>query len=263
VKQRLNYTNRKRITLDLIAFRVVERDGEIRLFTEKFDLAGLGLPADAEVFLILRQPGVFEVERVNCGRVGELRPPSGLVLDCFATAAGLAIKAEVVAVDDEKRGMILAHAPKVQPVIDAPGQADLDRVPLLPFIPSDDLGDRLWMLQLDGLGEPAVLINKGIGSWRALVRSDSFQLLVFPEVAHQVARWYLLSADEDVHENGVLAQWNTFFENLEPGVRSDRPDDEDALHEWADDRSRQLAALLGQRIDVLQRGMSLVHGEDE
>jgi hypothetical protein len=88
-------------------------------------------------------------------------------------------------------------------------------------------------------------------------------LLVFPEIAEQVAKWFLISSDDEVEDHGPLAQWSVFFENLEPGVRVGRPDDEDDVHVWATGRSRQLAETLGQRMDLMERGMLLLQGEDE
>jgi hypothetical protein len=262
MRQRLNYTNRKRITLDLVGFRLVEAEDEVRLFTEKLDLSGLGLPAEASVGVMVRQARAFETERITCGTIGDLRPPAGHLLQFFTSAAGLSIKVAVVGVAGEQRGMIVAHARNVRPIIEAPGQTDLERIPLLPFMP-DELGNRLWALDLEDSEGPVVRVNKALGNWRSLVRSESFQLLVFPEIAEQVAKWFLISSDDEVEDHGPLAQWSVFFENLEPGVRVGRPDDEDDVHVWATGRSRQLAETLGQRMDLMERGMLLLQGEDE
>ncbi len=263
MRQRLNYTDRKRITLDRVGFRIVETDDEVRLFTGNFDLEDLGLPASASVGLTVRQASTFETVRIDCGTVGDLRSPAGQLLGAFSSAAGLTIKVQVVGVDGQKRGLILAHAPNVRPIVDAPGQPDLERVPLLPFVPTERLGNRLWSLDLEDANGPVVLVNKAIGNWRSIVRNGSFQLLVFPEIGQQVARWFLAASDDEVEDHRPLGQWGMFFENLEPGVRSDRPDDDEELQEWIETRSWQLADRLGQKMGVLERSFQLMQGESE
>jgi hypothetical protein len=110
-----------------------------------------------------------------------------------------------------------------------PDEEKRDRIPLLLFQASDDLGQRLWRLDLSA--EPTVEINRDVGDWNAFARQEMFVCLVYPELIRAIARWEL----EQKREPDDDTPWTRFLRGLgyDP---ADAPDEEDEIERerWLD-----------------------------
>lgn len=246
---RLNYTGRQRITRDKVRLRIKELSGKILLDVERLELNGLHLPDNAKVIVeAYRQTAR---RRVPCGTVGALCLPTSVALAEFDVPDGLLFRLKVVGTGDAD-GKLLAAGDRIPAVTDNDGGA---RKPILPFRPSSDLGQQLWRLETED--EPMVLINVGVGDWKGFARQPRFQMLVFPELVRQVARWVLDNMDEAEERDGAAAIWRRFLADLGKDPVADPPEEGEEA-QWADD----VAAAFARKYKFLDRMNALIDREE-
>ncbi len=220
---RLNYTGRRRITRNLVSLEVIDDTPHPRASLGPLDLSTLDLPDDASVSLEAFRQNRYM--RLDCGTVG-----SPLVIDRepltdFNDAIGIQFRLKVTG----EGGRIVAAANRIRA-----SRPDLDHGPaegLLPFR-SADLGAALWRLHLDD-GGPVVEVNQRLDDWKSFAATIQFRVLVYPEVVRRIGYWLLENADQD-EDDGVLADWRSFAEELGTDT-TDRLDDEQAREEWTED----------------------------
>jgi len=173
--RRFNYTGRRKIPRSRVRIRVAE-EGQRRRFDAEIDLDGLGLPQEASLFVEAYHRAAYR--RFDFGTVGEPRPPTNRWLDGIPLRRKPLFRVKVVRVE---RGIarILAAAEKVVPEdTDRGGDA---RQSLLP-VEYEDLGDRIWVLDLDSEW-PRLCLHKRFEGIREAARSGpEFLTLVYPEV---------------------------------------------------------------------------------
>lgn len=222
---RLNYTGRRRITLNRLELQLRDGPSGVLLDVTKVDLVGLGLAADA---LVVVEPyRQLARRRIDCGTVGSLEVPVSEPLPEFNTADGVLVDVKVIGVGADD-GKLLAAARHVRPEASTAGGKD----PILPIAPSQDLGQRLWRIELDST--PTVFVNAGIGDWKGFTREPHFQALVFPEVVRQVALWVYENRETVEDDDAALAQWHRFLTSIGKDVIGNPPD-EDEEAAWAED----------------------------
>ena len=224
---RLNYTNRLRLTRDRIRLRLHESEGQLLLNVERLDLSGFALPADAKV--VVEAYRQTTRSRIRCGTVGSPVLPTTVPMPEFSVDGGALFRVKVVGVG-EADGKLLAVADRVPATGEQDGAA---RTPLLPFRSSDDLGQRLWRLEIDE--GPAVLINSGVGDWKAFALEPSFQALVFPEILRQVSLWMVRENDINEEDGDEAAAWRRFLANLGFDPADVKFDEPEQTEQWADD----------------------------
>lgn len=172
--RRFNYTGRFKIPRSCVRIRVAE-EGRRRRFDAELGFDGLRLPQKALIFVEAYHRAAYR--RFEFGTVGDPRSPAERWLDGIPVRKPL-FRVKVV-LKDNGIARILAAADRVIPEdID---QNDDTRQSLLP-VEYEDLGDRIWMLDLDS-DWPRLLLNKRFEGIREAARSGSeFLTLVYPDV---------------------------------------------------------------------------------
>lgn len=203
IVRRLNFTERKRIDRRRVCIRLV-RDGEERRFNAEIDLRGMDLPEDARVFVEAYYRSNYR--RFDFGTVGRIEPPRDCNLAAFPNRKP-SFRVKVVGIDEEGFARILASAEHVVP-LDA-DEEDRERKPLLEVV-YEDLGERVWKLELDG-ERPTLVVNARIDGIREAVRAGpEFLCLVFPEVVGGVLRHVVVvenRTDFDEGDEDWQADW--------------------------------------------------------
>jgi hypothetical protein len=222
---RLNFTGRQRIPRKDVNASIDVEDGKLKL-TATLNRAGSGghdFPDDAQIILEVVDRQTFML--FNLGNVADQVGIRDEHLFEFHPAGVAALQLELRVVSSD--GLVLGSALGVKPEL--PDEDKRDRISLLPFYASDDLGQRLW--QLDLSADPCVLINRGVGDWNAFARQEMFVCLVYPELIRAIAKWELNQKREQDED----AQWTKFLRGLgyDP---ADAPDEEDEFlrEEWLD-----------------------------
>lgn len=202
--RRFNYTGRRKIPRSRVRIRIAD-DGQRRRFDAELALEGLGLPPEASLFIEAYYRAAYR--RFNFGTVGDPRPPSERWLDGIPVRKPLFRVKVVYAEDGIAR--ILAAADKIMP---EDSERDEDaRQSLLP-VEYEDLGDRVWALDLDS-DWPRLLLNKRFEGIREAARSGpEFLALVYPEVFRAILARALQEGrfDPDCDDNDWGTLWLRF-----------------------------------------------------
>jgi hypothetical protein len=223
----LNYTNRKRIRREDARITIREEKG-IASFDAVLNLGEYQLPSDAYVFVeAYRQT---QYMRFAFGLVREVIVPVDRTLHSFDSAEAVLFRIKVVTGIDP-HGLLLAEADQIRPR--RPTDEDQNRTPLLPVVPDDSMGDEIWRLEFDDQ-QTLLLVNSGLGDWRAVARDAVFVSLVYPSVFRAVL-WRVLHVEKhrDTDDpDDWRSRWLRFAVSL-PGV-SDPPNDSqgDDLDDW-------------------------------
>lgn len=228
--RRLNYTGRRKLSLEDVKVRILPSDERLALFDVNLKLSEYGLPKDALVFVeAYRQTSWM---RFPCGTVGRLAIPIDRSLSEFDSPEGILFRVRVTSATSPE-GLLLAEADKIRPRLTE--QEDENRLSLLSTKPDDDLGDQLF--RVDFTDKPLLLINARSGDWRILSRDPVFTSLVLPSVLREIMTRILhIEKHFDVEDTtDWRSQWLKFCVLL-PGVPelpSER--DQDNLDDWIDE----------------------------
>ncbi len=223
----LNYTNRKRIRREDAQITIREETG-IASFDAILDLGDYQLPSDARVFVeAYRQT---QYMRFAFGALRAVTNPADRVLHNFDSPEGVLFRVKVVTGTDP-HGLLLAEADQIRPRRST--DEDQNRIPLLPVVPDDSLGEEIWRLEFDEQ-QTLLLINSTLGDWRAVARDHTFLSLIYPSVFRTVL-WRVLHIEKhrDTEDtDDWRSRWLRFAVSL-PGV-SEPPGDDHAndLDDW-------------------------------
>jgi len=176
--RRFNYTGRRKIPRSRVRIRLAEEDGR-RRFDAEIALDGLELPEEASLFVEAYHRSACR--RFDFGTVGTPRALPDRWLDGMAVRRPL-FRVKVVLME-HGIGRIVAAADRV-----VPQESETDpeaRQPLLP-VEYEDLGDRIWILDLDS-DWPRLRLNHRVDGIREAARSGpDFLTLVYPEVLRAI-----------------------------------------------------------------------------
>lgn len=229
---RLNYTGRRRITRDRVSLRVVWETDPPVLDIRSVDLSGLTLQPDAAI--VVEAYHQTNYLRLECGTVEA--PLFGTHrLDGFSGVEGVLFRVKVVGQSGATAGRLLAVADRLPPTSDDEATA---RVPLLPFRGSDELGHRIWKLDLAG-DRPEVVVSSRVGNWRQYAKQPAFVATVYPEVLRQVAGWVVDNADQLAEPDSYVALWGRYLAGLDADPRKVSPEERD---DWADEVANSFAS---------------------
>lgn len=200
----LNFTGRKRITLDRIEIDIEETPSNYKL-SGKVDLSDLGLPTGSLVVEVYRQQ---YRERVSVEAPTNQVVSFAATFDRYPQASALLAEVKVVSVDPKANKRLLAAAKQIRPNLI--GDTGGFRKGLLPFTPKDDMGQVLWVTDLSE--GPVVNINSGIPNWNAFCRLPLFQSLVMPEITRDIAAWvWEQTIDGNPDDEDLASQWKAVF----------------------------------------------------
>jgi hypothetical protein len=181
--RRFNYTNRKRIPRRRVHI-VIASEPKRELREASWDLADLGFPADAAVYLEGSSSGSATVARMAVGTVGRRSLPAERSLEELSSA-NIFFNLKVVD-ETDGAGRILGMAQQVRPRSPGESEADASRRSLLPVNVVDSLGDEVWRVDFTG-PRPYLEVNGDIPGMSELVGSDPrFFSLVFPQAVRQI-----------------------------------------------------------------------------
>ncbi len=170
--RKFNYTARQRIRRSDVDILIRRSPGSPARFDASLDLRAYAFPSDAKVFIeAYRQTTLM---RFPWGSASVLLSPENRDLSEFDGDVRILFRVKVTDVSG-RPGVLLAVADQLH--AREPDEQPDRRIPLLPPEP-DDLGEELWRVDFEG--EPALLVNRDVPDWKAMVRSESFRALVYP-----------------------------------------------------------------------------------
>jgi hypothetical protein len=160
-----------------------------------------------------------------------MRIPEDRFLRDFDSAEGVLFRVKVVTSADP-HGLLLAEADQIRPRKST--DEDENRIPLLPVVPEDNMGDEIWRLEFDDQ-QTLLKVNSELGNWRALARDPVFIALVYPAVFRAVL-WRILVQENQHRDTEDMDDWRSRWLRFAVGLPSvgDPPaeDDEAKLDDW-------------------------------
>jgi hypothetical protein len=188
--RKFNYTGRKKIRRSDVSIDLLRDDDGRRSFNIRLHLADMALPINARLYVeAYHRAGC---QRFDFGTVGSMKIPRDRRLAAISESATPLFRVKVVD-KTTAHGRILAAVDKIRP-------ASVDHQPAdsrsLLFVEYDDLGHRIWQLDLDG-DWPVLKLNRSVDEISLIASSDNrFSALVYPEVFRQILTRILI---EDEH----------------------------------------------------------------
>ena len=188
--RKFNYTGRKKIKRSNVRIDLLRDGNGKRFFNINFQLDDLELPAYAHVYVEAYHRSGYQ--RFDLGPIGDRKIPSDRTLQNIANSAMPLFRVKVVD-KTASHGRILAAVDKVRP-------ENIDNIPAgsqsLLYVEYDDLGNKIWQLDLDG-DWPVLKLNQHVEEISLVASSDNrFLSLVYPEVFHQILKRIII---EDEH----------------------------------------------------------------
>jgi len=222
MKKTLNWTGRADIPLKCLALRVVEPKlpGERRSFTvEMPGLADLRLKPDAHIYV---EPYVGTSSmRFDYGTIAGMTTPADTGLDELDAGSGVLFRVKIVDESGEV-GKILASANGIRPESEA---EEDDRKALLP-VAYRDLGEAIWMLDIEPGVRPQLVLNNLIPALSDLIRNNAlFQGAIVPHAVRRVLEVLYLENEGDDDPEWVK-DWKTFAETVRGSEIDDDEEDE-------------------------------------
>lgn len=229
---RLNYTNRQRLKRRHCILGLEVEDNRL-LLTALLETGSYEFDPKAKI--ILEAQLQTNIVRLNLGTVERqtgLQREHLVDFDERSTSM-LTFAIKVVSTGGGTPGRILGIARKLKAAL--PDESDNVRQGILPFRSSNDLGQRIWKLDLSG-EEPVVLVNRNVGDWNAFARSPTFCALVYPELIRSVARW---EVEKDHDPDDTNQPWGVFLRRL--GYDPTSAPEDDLLEDWLDDLASEFS----------------------
>jgi hypothetical protein len=188
--RKFNYTGRKKIKRSDVRIDLLRNEDGKKFFNVWLNLDDIELPTEAHVYLEAYHRSGYQ--RYDFGTVGERSIPADRSLSNFSESAMPLFRVKVVD-KNASHGRILAALDKVR-------AENIDNSPAdsqsLLFIEYDDLGNKVWQLDLDG-DWPVLKLNQHVDEISLVASSDNrFLSLVYPEVFRQILKRIII---EDQH----------------------------------------------------------------
>ena len=184
--RKFNYTGRKKIKRSNVRIDLLRDEHGKRYFNVSLHLDDIELPTNAHVYLEAYHRSGYQ--RYDFGTVGNREIPANRKLSNFAESAMALFRVKVVD-KTTSHGRILASVDKVRPenIDDLPADSQS-----LLFVEYDDLGNKIWQLDLDG-DWPVLKLNQQVDEISLVARSDNrFLSLVYPEVFRQIMKQIII-----------------------------------------------------------------------
>ncbi len=187
--RKFNYTGRKKIKRSNVGIDLLRNEDGKRFFNVHLHLDGMALPPNAHVYLEAYHRSGYQ--RYDFGTVGDRKTPANRILSNFSESAMPLFRVKVVD-NSTSHGRILASVDKIR-------AANIDAMPAgsqsLLYVEYDDLGNRIWQLDLDG-DWPILKLNQHVEEISLLASTDNrFLSLVYPEVLRQILKRIIIEDD--------------------------------------------------------------------
>ena len=188
--RKFNYTGRKKIKRSNVHIDLLRDDNGKRYFNLSLHIDDLALPSDAHVYVEAYHRSGYK--RYDFGTVADRKIPTDRRLSNFSESAMPLFRVKVVD-RTTSQGRILASVDKVRP--ENIGELPAGSQSLL-FVEYDDLGNKIWQLDLEG-DWPVLKLNQSVDEISLIASSDNrFLSLVYPEVFRQILKRIII---EDQH----------------------------------------------------------------
>lgn len=231
--RRLNYTARRKIPRSRIRVALHGEDPGSRTFDASIDLAGLGFPDEAAVYVEAYYRHLYM--RFPFGRIGRIQAPEDRRLTEMRGTELVQFRVKVVD-ESSDRGRLVGIASQVSPF---DNESDEGRSIL--YFNAAELGDRIWRLRFD-TEMPTLELNRLIPDARDRILSDPVMFtLVMPSVLREIlAKVVLVESHDDADDDGE--DWRSVWLRFACGtlgLRSVPPAEEggslDECEEWIED----------------------------
>jgi hypothetical protein len=178
--RKFNYTGRKKIKRNAIQIDLLRGENGRRRFNVRLRLDDPTLPGSARVYVEAYHRSGYQ--RFDFGTIDHRKIPPDRSLHRFSNSAVPLFRVKVVD-KTTAHGRILAAVDKVRP-------ESVDDVPMgnqsLLFVEFEELGNKIWQLDLDG-DWPVLRLNRQVEGIALIAGSESkFLSLVYPEVYRQI-----------------------------------------------------------------------------
>ncbi|MDQ3288599.1 MAG: hypothetical protein M3Q42_10150 [Pseudomonadota bacterium] len=242
--RRLNYTNRKKLTLDQVHISLTRPNaGPVRMFTAELTLPS-SLPGDARVFVEAYRSSPAARMRFDYGTVSALRPPAPehRMLTEFDIELPPPLFRVKITDITKQPGRLVADAQRIRPV-DPDEQPNQQRGIL--YTAWRDNNGLVWDLDiLDDIRGPILYIDETADPDRELPARTEFKALVYPEIMRRMLAKALDDGGDD--PDGWQHTWLQFprqtFGFMEPPPAGDDEFDNKA---WIDNAVRACSRAAG------------------
>lgn len=233
MQRTFNYTDRVRLRQQDVRFSL-RPEGRGWGFDAVFELDGYDLPAEALVFVEAYRQTTWM--RWPWGTVGALQPPANRALAEFDSPDDVLFRVRVTSpgTPEEPHGLLLAEADRVR--LRSPEELNDPRTPLLPVVPSHELGDLVWQIEFDETDQhPRLLLNADVPNCKQVALEPGFVAVVYPAALREVLERILhrekhRDFDDAAHP---LSRWLRFaVEVLGVGEPPLETEGEEADDEW-------------------------------
>jgi len=190
VIRKFNYTGRKKIKRPDVRIDLLRNKNGDRYFNAYLNLDDIDIPTNAHVYLEAYHRSGYQ--RYDYGTVGGRKIPVNRSLSNFSESAMPLFRVKIVD-KTTSHGRILASVDKVRAenIDDMPADSQS-----LLYVEYDDLGNKVWQLDLDG-DWPVLKLNQHVDEISLVASSDNrFLSLVYPEVFRQILKRIII---EDEH----------------------------------------------------------------
>jgi len=254
MKQRINYTGRKRIRREWIYMSFNRHMGSLVSFNlSRLDLPDQFLPPDAQLFVEASYR--TELKRFSFGTVDSFSPPPSTDLTDMAHRENLRFR--ILAVDPEDK-KIIALADRITP--EEPSR----RKSILP-VEFKDLGNRIWTIVYEGdEGSPVLCINSRIPDIQNIALRDyKFFMYVYPSVIRDVLTYMVFVEGVDSVQDPSV-DWHRDWLEFTKLMVSKTPQslntddskfDKDEVLEWIDNVVEEFCNRYSQTFEELIRKM--------
>ena len=225
--RKFNYTGRKKIKRSNVRIDLMRDSNGQRFFNSGLQFDDLELSSNAHVYVEAYHRSGYQ--RFDFGTVGDRKIPTDRKLKNISDSAIPLFRVKVVD-RSTSHGRILAAVDKVRP-------ENIDNIPAgsqsLLFVEYDDLGNKIWQLDLEG-DWPVLKLNQHVEEISLIASSDNrFLSLVYPEVFRQILNRIII---EDEHTDPECDDdWPSLWLKLAcflPGMAIPPQTSKPAQHAW-------------------------------
>lgn len=224
--RKLNFTERIRIPRSSVRIELRRDADGILAFDPALDLASLGVPKDARVYIEAQYRTSYM--RFDCGAAATPVMPAERRLEDIDSDR--IVRFRVKAVDPSSRRIVAASGDVIVSCDRAGAGARLS----LLQVNFDDLGDQVWRIHFEA-DQPILELNNRIPDIEALARKDeAFFALVYPAAIREVLTRYLLV--ERWEDNEEANEWPELWIRWAREMTEEpMPADPDERRAWIDD----------------------------